>query len=179
MTRAMTTAAALAGLGLAAAGCGPNGGTDSTTGGSDAGSDAGGPGTDAGTDAAPPFVCTEDTLEENDTCGFPALSTTLVNAGPVALGLCDAADYYDLQLAPGATVTVTLTHDPANGDLDLELVNGLTGCVQVWDSSATAGAPVETASYTNNDPSMIFACISVFGHGLADQNNYTLDVMVN
>ncbi len=178
MTRAMSTAAALSALALAAAGCGPEGGTDSTTAGSDAGSDAAAPGTDAGTDAGP-FVCTEDGLEENDTCGFPAASTTLVNAGPVALGLCDAADYYDLQLAPGATVTVTLTHDPANGDLDLELVNGLTGCVQVWASSATAGAPVETASYTNMDASMIFACISVFGHGPADQNVYTLDVLVN
>jgi hypothetical protein len=179
---AVAMAAAVAATGAAAGGCGPRGTSDSTVPATD-----GNPTLDSSsaTDALPtstdaaPFMCVEDALEPSNTCAVPAVSTTIVNMGPTTLGLCDANDYYDVRITAGQTETVTMTLDPAGGDLDIEIYDGANGCTTIL-SSTNAGTAAEMLMVTAPAGSgALFRCIHVFPKTPGETNNYTLDVVIN
>jgi hypothetical protein len=190
MKRFATAFAALCTLG---AGCGPKAtdsgpapGTDALPVGTDAtpvGTDATATSTDAtSTDAAPvgtdaaAFVCVEDPMEPNNSCGSPSFYPS-VNAGPESLGLCDANDYYHVMINMGETEMVTLTMDAGGGDLDLEIYDAAAGCATI-DTSTNTGTATETLMVTATSPGISFRCIHVFPKTAGETNNYTLDVVV-
>jgi len=179
MRRSSSSGVFLAVAALAAAGCGPKAGSDSTVTGTDAIADSSS-GTDAvaTTDAAP-FMCMEDALEPSNSCGVPAQSNTFVNLGPMPFGLCDAGDFYDVRITDGQTETVTMTLDPTGGDLDIEIYDGANGCTTIM-SSTNAGTASETLTVSAPAGSgLLFRCIHVFPKNAGETNNYTLDVVIN
>ena len=85
-------------------------------------------------------------------------------------GLGNDEDYYSVFVPTGATVTVTLTHVAAQGDLQLELYEGNL----IRANSRTAN-DTETVTYTNSGAGTNFT-IRISGFGTRFTNYYDLGV---
>jgi len=116
-----------------------------------------------------PTACVDDALEENDTNldSVPIAADTLY---PLNLCLGDE-DWFDIGLAVGDTLTVTLDYAVADGDLDLQLW-GAIGVVATADTNTDDEQIVYTATATETHR------IRVYGDGPTAAAPYSLTVHV-
>ena len=72
-------------------------------------------------------VCSDDYLEDNDSCqaAFPLSIGTTIN---LKVTQCDDADYFALSLDPGEAIDLSMTLNPSEADLDLELYTANGDC---------------------------------------------------
>lgn len=86
---------------------------------------------DAEEETAP---CVNDAYEPNEGLG----SARSLSAGPYSLTLCpDDDDWFKVELTPNDMLTATLSFDPADGNLDLYLMNRDAGVVQISNGSGS------------------------------------------
>lgn len=123
--------------------------------------------------SAGPISCYDDAGEPN-----PSLfEATPVTAGTHSFSICDTettpkdSDYFRIFVPSGQTLTVSMSHDPEAGDLDLLIVDG----AHLTVGASQTGATTETATAKSKSNQELF--IYVFGVGQADYHvSYTLNV---
>jgi len=115
-------------------------------------------------------ACSDDGLEENDTCSTapPLTAGTYPN-----LQICSGDDdYYAVDLEAGETIRATITFLNFGGDLDMYLVG--PGC-RTRLRSSTSNLNFERIEYTTVAAATY--TLQVFGFGQAE-NSYDLDLEV-
>lgn len=115
--------------------------------------------------------CTDDNLENNDTCN----QATVIGQG-ITAGLKSSNsdnDYFSIQLGPFDSLTIDALFSHAQGDVDIELFNN--NCSTLLDES-DSGTNNESVLYTNPNGTNQTVKLRVFqfnGNGCTD---YSLDV---
>ncbi|MFT7678266.1 MAG: hypothetical protein ACI8QC_002252 [Planctomycetota bacterium] len=130
--------------------------------------------TKADNSCLPPYTgggCTDDGMEPNDSCGAGAPLAAGFTGG---LKACDSnADYFDIQVAAGETLTVDCLFSHSGGNLNLELTSGF--CLTVLGSSNSTSDD-EQIIWTNNSAAAESVSLQVYLSGGSGNNGYSLEV---
>lgn len=95
----------------------------------------------------PPLPCTDDALENNDTPATGRLNPPNPLTGVMSCPGDD--DWWGLLLPPGQQITATATFDhTAEGDLELEVLNPITGVL--FDTSQSLSSPEVVSVYNSS-----------------------------
>ncbi|HMV65738.1 MAG TPA: PPC domain-containing protein [Myxococcota bacterium] len=131
----------------------------------------------------PPAPCTDDAFENNDTA--PTARINPPNPVTGAISCPGDDDWWGLILPPGQQITATATFDhAAEGDLDLQLFNPITGVL--FDTSESLQSPEVVSVYNGSASNLRLGVRAwVYTHpltGPADWGNpgvpYTLSLSV-
>ena len=119
-------------------------------------------------------VCSDDRFEDNDT-GDDAESVDA--RGYEALVACPGdADYYEVALGAGDTLTASVSFRDAEGDIDLRIEN--TGGAALASSSSTTDD--ESASYTATAAGSYRVRVNLFrDEGSTPGNSYDMDIDID
>jgi hypothetical protein len=123
--------------------------------------------------SAPPPTCTDDSYEENDSAtDYELLSVE----GNYSLQACDD-DWFAWGLFPNQNLTATVTYNPSQIEIDLELINGSTFQI-VCNSSLLTGT--ETCSWTApaSGAGLAIHVIHQFDPDSTPGGTYTLNINV-
>ncbi|MEZ5246287.1 MAG: pre-peptidase C-terminal domain-containing protein [Acidimicrobiales bacterium] len=114
-----------------------------------------------------PAPCAIDTHEDNDT---QATATSMANGTVLSASVCVGdPDWYSLRVTEGQDISVDLTFDHANGDVDVKLFDPSGQLV----GSSTSGSSNESITHTALASGLYAA--QVYGFGGAE-NTYQIDM---
>jgi hypothetical protein len=118
--------------------------------------------------------CVADTFEPNNSQGSTAIIVPPTNEPNLNACLSDE-DWFDFSVAAGDTVTVSLTFPHAEGDINVEVLDGSSTVL----ASGTSGTDNELITYTSPSINLLFIKVELATDtGAVVGNGYTLDVTI-